>query len=56
MSLGCPYYFFLLLMKKIIVNITDFPASFKIYKKNFHRTPMLKFQAEITDMLVFGGN
>ena len=26
---------------------------FKIYKKKFSQTPMLKFQAEITGMLVF---
>ena len=34
-SLGCPNYFRLLFIKKIVVNITDFPAPFKIYKKEF---------------------
>ena len=34
-SLRCPYYYLLLLMKKIVVNITDFPAPLKIYKKKF---------------------
>ena len=37
----------------IVANITDFPAPFKIYKKKFSQTPILKFQAEITGMLVF---
>ena len=35
MSLRCPYYYLLLFIKKIVVNITDFPAPFKLYKKNF---------------------
>ena len=35
MSLGCTYYYILLFIKKIVVNITDFPAPFKIYKKIF---------------------
>ena len=33
-SLGCPYYYLLLFIKKIIDNIIDFPAPFKLYKKN----------------------
>ena len=34
MSLGCPYCYLLLFIKKIAVNITDFPELLKIYKKN----------------------
>ena len=33
--LGCPYYYLLLYIKNIVVNITDFPVPFKIYKKKF---------------------
>ena len=33
--LGCPYYYLLLFIKNIVVNITDFPKPFKIYKNNF---------------------
>ena len=40
MQLGCPYCYLLLYIKNIVVNITDFPVPFKIYKKNFpHRLP-----------------
>ena len=35
MSLRCPHYYLLLFIKKIVVNITDFPTQFKLYKKNF---------------------
>ena len=34
-QLGCPYCYLLLYIKNIVVNITDFPVPFKIYKKNF---------------------
>ena len=35
MSLGCPYCYLLLFIKKIAVNITNFPEPFKIYIKKF---------------------
>ena len=39
---------------RFYTNITDFSAPFTIYKTNFSQTPILQFQTEITDMLVFG--
>ena len=46
-SLGCPNYYLLLFIKKIVVNITDFPAPFKIYKKISHRLPCQNFRQKL---------
>ena len=47
MSLECAYYYLLLFIKKIVVNITDFPAPFKIYKKNSHSLPCQNFRQKL---------
>ena len=47
MSLRCPHYYLLLFIKKIVVNITDFPAPFKIQKKNSHNPPYQNFRQKL---------